>query len=129
MTYAPPQSSRILSYVRVFWRILPTSHEKPTETIEENMPPMPTTEATARFGKMSETTVNMVADQPWLAAPASAKKLVASQTFRVCVANTTGTAQIAQSRAAVFRARFSDQPLRRSHADNPPPAMLDRKRV
>src|ERR1035441_4177013 len=74
-TYALPQSRRILSYVPEFWRMFPTSQEKPTETIEENIPPMPTTEATARFGKMSETTVNMVADQPWLAAPASAKKL------------------------------------------------------
>src|SRR5260221_1574038 len=104
--------------------MFPTSNEKPTETIEENVPPMPTTEATARFGKMSETTVNMVADQPWLAAPASAKKLVASQTFRVCVAKMTGTAQKAQTRVAVFRARLRDQPRPRSHADKPPPTML-----
>ena len=46
---------------------------------EPNMPPRPTTEATACFGNMSETSVNRLAAQPWWADAARPISNVATQ--------------------------------------------------
>src|SRR5262245_24599487 len=89
-----------------------------------NMPPKPTTDATARFGKMSAITEYMVADQPWCAAPASAKKLAASQGLLTCGVRITGNVNNAQIKVAVFRARFNGHPHFKNNALEPPPPTL-----
>src|ERR1035437_444571 len=75
-----------------------------------SIPPNPTTDATARFGNMSDTTVYIVADQPWCAAPARPKQAAASHGLLTYGVAITGNVQHAQTNEAVFRARFTDQP-------------------
>src|ERR1017187_3030849 len=86
--------------------------------------PKPTTDATARFGKMSDTTVYIVADQPWCAAPARPKKAAACHGLLTYGVKITGNVQHAQMNEAVFRARFTDQPRFRKYALKLPPPML-----
>src|SRR5215469_16358748 len=101
-----------------------TSQKKPMDTRDARVPPKPTTDATARFGKISATTEYIVADQPWWEAAASAKNAVASQTFPTLGANITGNVQQAKSRVAVLRDQFSDHPRFNKNADKPPPPIL-----
>ena len=46
------------------------------------IPPMPTSDATARLGNMSETVVNRLADHAWCAAPATPISTTALQCRR-----------------------------------------------
>src|ERR1035441_10529577 len=91
---------------------------------DASIPPKPTTEATARFGKMSETTVYILADQPWCAAPARPKKAAASHGLLTYGVKITGNVQHAQMNDAVFRARFNGQPRFKKYALKLPPPML-----
>ena len=91
---------------------------------EASVPPKPTTEATAALGKMSEITVYMVADHPWWAAAARAKKPVASHTESTRVTKITGRVRQAHRSDADLRARFTDQPRDRNQVESPPPQML-----
>src|SRR4051812_27823598 len=91
---------------------------------DASMPPKPTIDATARFGKMSPTTEYIVADQPWCAAPASPKNAAASQGLRTYGAAMTGKVHSAQMKVAVLRARFSGQPRLMKYALKLPPPML-----
>ena len=88
------------------------------------MPPKPTTEPTARRGKVSETSVKMLADKPWCAAAASAISATATHTLEVRVANTMGSTASAQISIAVLRARLTVQPRLMNADDSHPPPML-----
>ena len=79
---------------------------------EASMPPNPTTDATAvRFGKMSDTTVYIVADQLLTRRASQAeKRRCAGHGLLTYGVKITGNVQHAQINDAVFRARFSGQP-------------------
>ena len=70
------------------------------------MPPMPTTEPTARRGNMSEASVKMLADQPWCAAAARPTSSTATHRLDARDAKTIGTtAQRADEHGGLARAR------------------------
>src|SRR5882672_7742704 len=86
------------------------------------MPPIPTTEPTARRGNISEAIVKMLALQPWCAAAAKPTNATATQRFEARAANITGTTASAHTSIADLRALFTDQ-LRLISVDEsqPPP--------
>ena len=88
------------------------------------MPPMPTTEPTARRGNMSEAVVKMLADQPWWADVASPTRATATHRLEAREANTIGTTHSAQMSIAVLRPAFTLQPRLMSDEDSQPPPML-----
>src|SRR5690348_6020565 len=92
--------------------------------IAPNIPPMPTTDPTARGGNMSETPANRFADQPWCAAVASPIKATTTHRFEIRETNRIGSTEQAQMSIAVLRARFTDHPRLMSDDDNQPPATL-----
>src|SRR5438552_18683451 len=94
------------------------------EAAEPKVAPRPTTEATALLGNRSDTTVYMLADQPWWAEAASAIRPVASQRWGVSAAKTTGKVQTAQRSRAVLRVALTDQPRRKKRDGSQPPPML-----
>src|SRR5713101_5324882 len=77
---------------------------------EPNMPPNPTTEPTARRGKVSEASVNMFADHPWWAAAAKPTKTTADHKPDTLEANTIGTTASAQISMADLRLELIDHP-------------------
>ena len=102
----------------------PADSENNIAVQEPNMPPKPTTDATACLGNMSETIVNRLAAQPAWAAVASPMSSVASQTLEARAANITGTTHNAQTSIATLRLALTDQPRRSRCDDNQPPPML-----
>src|SRR6478672_11714487 len=102
------------------------SQKKARATRDASVPPKPTTEAIAGFGKISEMVEYIVADQPWCAAAARAKNAVASHTLLTRGVSTTGSVQHAQTKRAVLRARLMGHPIFRNQADSAPPTMLPR---
>ena len=87
-------------------------------------PPMPTTEAIARRGNMSEVSVNTLADQPWCPAVASPISATASHRLSARAAKTIGTTASAQTSIAPLRARLTLQPRLMSRPASQPPVML-----
>src|SRR5438270_9301626 len=87
-------------------------------------PPIPTTEATARRGNISEAVVKMLHDQPWWAAVASPMSATAGQSPLTRETNITGTTHRAQINIAVLRARFTVQPRLIKVEESHPPATL-----
>src|SRR5262245_32950809 len=88
------------------------------------MPPMPTTDPTARRGNISDVVVNRLHDQPWCAAAASPINKTAIQRFDVCAANTIGTTASAQIIIANLRPALMVQPRLISDDESQPPPML-----
>src|SRR5262249_37795751 len=88
------------------------------------IPPNPTTDPTAPAGNMSETSVNILADQPWCAAAASPMSKTATHRLVTFDAATIGTTSTAQISIAVFRARLIVQPRRIREEDSQPPPTL-----
>ena len=72
---------------------------------------MPTTEPTACRGKVSDTVLKMLADQPWCAAAARLIRPTATHKLWESGANVTGTMHAAQINIAVLRAALTLQPL------------------
>ena len=66
--------------------------------------PIPTTELTARFGKMSDAVVKMCALQAWCAAAARLISATACQMFVANLAENIGTTQSAKISMAILRA-------------------------
>ena len=91
--------------------------------IEPAIPPMPTTEATARLGNMSETVVNRFADQAWWAAPAMPISTTALQSPTL-VTSRIGSTHSAQINIVVLRARVGVMPRRLRCPGSQPPATL-----
>src|SRR6185503_12891767 len=88
------------------------------------IPPMPTTDPTARRGNMSDVVVKRLHDQPWCAAAASPINTTATQRFDVCAANTIGTTASAQINIANFRPPLTVQPRLINDDESQPPPML-----
>src|SRR5262249_55987927 len=86
------------------------------------VPPMPTTDPTARRGNMSDVSVNRLAEKPWCAAAARPIRPTATHMSDTTGANDTGTTHTAQTSRAVLRAALADQPRFSSHDENQPPA-------
>src|SRR5690349_12925180 len=93
------------------------------------MPPKPTTEPTARRGNMSETSVKMLADQPWCAEAASDTSSTADHRPVTRGAKTIGVTARAQINIAVLRALLTDQPRLISEDDSQPPPMLPMSQI
>src|SRR5581483_9949504 len=91
---------------------------------EPNIPPRPTTEPTARPGKVSDASVNMFADQPWCPAAANPIKPTATHTLDTLAAKTMGTTASAQNNMAILRLRLTVQPRLIMVDENHPAAML-----
>src|SRR5215213_6412484 len=86
------------------------------------IPPIPTTEPTACFGKVSEEVVKRFADHPWCAAAAIPIKNTAIHKFDVKDAKTIGTTARAQINIAVLRPVLIVQPrLINAEETYPPP--------
>src|ERR1041384_3839362 len=88
------------------------------------MPPMPTTEPTARLGNRSDESVKRFADQPWCAAAARLTMPTATHICCVHAAKTTGTTHNAHPSIAVLRPALTLQPHLMSRPDNQPPPTL-----
>src|SRR5688572_19072852 len=88
------------------------------------IPPIPTTEPTARRGNMSDVSVNKLADQPWWAAAANPTRNTATQRWDVYEAKTIGTTHTAQMIIAVLRARLGVHPIFSKRDEIQPPPML-----
>src|SRR5258705_6277620 len=88
------------------------------------IPPMPTTEPTARRGNGSDVIVKTLADEPWCAEAASPMSATATQMFEVCETNTIGTTQSAQPNMAVLRAALIVHPRLMSVEESQPPPTL-----
>src|SRR5678815_3450208 len=88
------------------------------------MPPMPTTDPTARRGNISDVVVKRLHDQPWCAAAARPINETATQRFDVCAANTIGTTASAQISIANFRPALIVHPRLISDDESQPPPML-----
>src|SRR6476661_3030518 len=88
------------------------------------MPPMPTTEPTARLGNMSDVVVKRLHDQPWCAAAARPISTTATQKLDVCAAKTIGTTASAQSNIAAFRPALMVQLRLINDDESQPPPML-----
>ena len=78
---------------------------------EPAIPPTPTSDATARFGNMSDVVVNRFADQAWCAAPAMPISTTAARGRR-WVTKKIGSTQQAKMNIPVLRARVTLQPRR-----------------
>src|SRR6267143_1486348 len=88
------------------------------------MPPMPTTEPTARRGNMSEAMVKIFADHPRCAAAASPTKPTATQRLFTFAAKIIGVTASAQTSIVVLRAALIDQPRLMRVEDSQPPPIL-----
>src|SRR4051794_40696167 len=88
------------------------------------MPPIPTTEATALAGNMSDGNVSRFDDHPWCAAVANPISITAPHVDATLGANTIGITAKAQINIAVLRLRLADCPRRINDEENHPPAML-----
>src|ERR1700693_6417886 len=88
------------------------------------MPPMPTTEPTARRGNISDAVVNRFADHPWCAAAASPTRPTASQRLLTPETKTIGVTIRAQINIAVLRARLIVHPRLIRLEESQPPPML-----
>src|SRR6195256_5539122 len=88
------------------------------------IPPMPTTEPTARRGNRSDVIVKTLADQPGCAEAANPMSATATQMFEVCETNTIGTTQSAQTNIAVLRAALIVHPRLISIDESQPPPTL-----
>src|SRR3972149_2351178 len=88
------------------------------------IPPIPTTEPTARRGNISETVVKRFADHPWCAEAASPTISTAPQREATWEANTMGITASAQINMAVLRPLCTVHPLLISAEEIHPPAAL-----
>src|SRR5688500_19988913 len=88
------------------------------------IPPMPTTEPTARRGNISDVVVNRFADQPWWAAAAIPMISTASQRLFTFEAKITGVTARAQISIAVLRERLIVQPRLMNFDEIQPPPTL-----
>src|SRR5687768_6379596 len=88
------------------------------------VPPRPATEATARFGKVSLTSVNRFEDHPWWAASATPITSTADHMPGMNETNALGTMHRPQISSVVFRAALIVQPRLIRCDDSHPPAML-----
>src|SRR5450755_616559 len=86
--------------------------------------PIPTTEATARRGNISEAKVKRLADHPWCAAVARLISATAPHKFCTREAIMMGTTASAQISMVVLRARFALHPILRNLAGSQPPKTL-----
>src|SRR2546430_1757940 len=84
-------------------------------------PPKPATPATARRGKVSETRVYWLDENPWWPANASPSRATLNQALPVLLANITGITVSAETSSTVLRARFTVAPRRISVELNHPP--------
>src|SRR5207248_107741 len=112
---------KIGKYEPVYCSISPTVVAISIPPIEPAMPPMPTTEPTARRGNMSDAIVKMFALQPWCAAAARLMSATASHKFEACAANIIGTTDNAQTSIATLRDLFTVQPRLMSDDESQPP--------
>src|SRR5215468_9800080 len=92
--------------------------------IAPHIPPNPTTEATARFGNMSDASVNTLHDQPWCAAAAMPTRTTATHSCLAYAANGIGTTANAHTSIAVLRELFTLHPRLMRDDDSQPPPML-----
>src|SRR6476620_4976685 len=88
------------------------------------IPPMPTTEPTARRGNMSEVVVKRLHDHPWCAAAAKPIKPTATQRFFTFETKMIGVTARAQINIAVLRERLMVQPRLMKVDDSHPPPIL-----
>jgi|GEM_PF-2462414 len=75
------RSKRLASKLPVVSKISPTTSATSMPPIEPAVPPMPTTDPSARLGNISEASVKRFADQPSCAAAANETRATASQRF------------------------------------------------
>src|SRR5688500_693609 len=85
------------------------------------IPPNPTTEATARPGNVSETSVNKFTDHPWCAAAARLSSPTAGHRVLTYSIDMMGNAAMAQRTIAVLRDALGDQPCTASPLKIQPP--------
>src|SRR5438552_12884810 len=111
-------------YDPVHCKTYPVNLEMNSAPMEPNIPPSPTTDPTARRGKVSDAMVNIFADQPWCPAAASPIKTTANHRLETLAASTIGTTARAQISMAVLRLRFTVHPRLIIDDENHPPAML-----
>src|SRR5947207_3193984 len=111
-------------YDPVHCKTYPAVFESSSAPSEPNIPPNPTTEPTARRGKVSEARVNMLADQPWCAASARPIKITADHKLDTLEANTTGTTARAQISMAILRLVLICHPRLIRNPESQPPPML-----
>jgi len=90
--------------------ILPVSTGKKKPPAAPAIPPIPTTEATALLGNMSETVVKRFADQAWCAEAAMPMSTTAVQSPTL-VTTKIGTTDNAKVNMPVLRARVTVHPL------------------
>src|SRR5438477_3169931 len=102
----------------------PADSEKAIAAKAPPMPPKPTTDATACFGKRSDARAKRFAAQPWWAAAASEIRPMATHRCAVDAASITGSTPRAQASMAVLRLALTDQPRRIRRDDSQPPPML-----
>src|SRR6266446_9833106 len=88
------------------------------------IPPIPTTEPTARRGNMSEASVKIFADHPWCAAAASPTSPTATHRLLTPETKTIGVTSRAQINIAVLRARLIVHPRLIRLEESQPPPML-----
>ena len=82
--------------------------------------PIPTTEPTTFFGKISDTSVKTFAAHPQCPAAAIARIKIANQKLLTWVINATGSTIKAHINIVVFRALFRLQPFFKNQEDKPP---------
>ena len=88
------------------------------------IPPMPTIEATARLGNMSEESVKRFAEKPWCAAAARPMMRTADHRPSTLVAKTIGGTHNAQTSMATLRLTLTVEPRSINEDDIQPPATL-----
>src|SRR5215472_3483693 len=86
------------------------------------MPPIPTTEATARLGNRSELKVKRFAENPWCPAAARPINSVAGQSPDTRNTLAIGTTHKAQKNMAHLRAALTEKWRRISADESHPPA-------
>src|SRR5579872_2278101 len=87
-------------------------------------PERPTMDATACFGKTSDTSVYKFADHPWWPAVARLSSTTSAQRFVSQGAAAIGVTSRAQTSMAVFRAELLVRPRLRRLEESHPPKML-----
>jgi len=91
--------------------IKPIKNGKAIPPMEPAMPPIPTTELTARLGNISDAVVKMLALQAWCAAAAKLMSATACQMLAAYRAANMGNTQRAKINIAVLRALNTGIPL------------------
>src|SRR5688500_4435451 len=89
-----------------------------------NVPPIPATEPTARFGNVSETSVYRLELNPWWADSATPTMMTAVHMLCTTDTNAAGTTHRAHTSSVSLRAALTLQPLLIRWLDSQPPAML-----